>query len=513
MLFKIMKFGKKVTIKQTFFTNKKSLFFLAYLLVLPELTFAQLAAFPGAEGFGAVAIGGRGGDVYRVTKLTDDGSPGTLRDAIESANGPRTIVFTVGGNIKLESKLKILSDGLTIAGQTAPGGGITLYGYPLDITNRSSIIIRYLRVRPGDFNAKGIPGKPGRGNQDLKGAGGDGISLHGTTNTILDHVSISWSMDEALDISGGSKNVTVQHSIISEGLFNSFHHKGRHSRATLFRGMNSPDEMSDKSGGFSLVGNILAHCNMRMPLVGGEAHPSDDTSIDQIRGLNIDVENNIIYNWGQRNGHTATNAAVNMNYVNNYLIAGPSTVDTDPPGEHSNLNTAMRIEEDEDDLDRFFMYQSGNHMDTDKDSLHNGALVGDEVFIGFETFERLSTRHAFPEVTTLSAEDAYNVVLAKAGASISRDDIDTRLIDNVMTRSGKLIDSQEDVGGIVPIANGTAPADSDQDGMPDTWETTHGLNPDNSDDGRDFTISNEGYTNLEVYLNELASTPSDGLLD
>jgi pectate lyase len=161
----------------------------------------QLKAFACAQGFGATATGGRGGDVYHVTKLSDDGSRGTLRHAINSASGPRTVVFDIGGIIKLNSRLKLKTDNITLAGQTAPGGGITLAGYPFDIVNRSDVIIRYIRFRVGDYNARDPDGgNNGKGNKNLGGAGGDAIFAENVNRLILDHISASWSMDESVDI-------------------------------------------------------------------------------------------------------------------------------------------------------------------------------------------------------------------------------------------------------------------------------------------------------------------------
>ena len=473
----------------------------------------NLPAFPCATGFGATATGGRGGDVYHVTKLSDNGSSGTLRHGLTSATGPRTIVFDVGGNIALKQKLKLPKDNVTIAGQTAPGGGITLSGYPFVIEGRKNIIVRYLRIRTGDFNAKGS----GNGKNNLAGEAGDSLSIYRSDRIMIDHVTASWSMDENLGLNF-STNVTIQHSLFSEGLFNSYHRKGPHSRGTLVGGFAKGARYTQLKDGFSFYQNLFAHFNMRNPVVGGQKCPDPGQSRADLGGANLDFVNNVIYDWGERSGHTATNAIVHMNYINNYLIAGPSTKGG-TPSKSSNLHTAMRVEKDKyknlcktkntkwaDDLNQFFIYYSGTYMDTDKDSNHNGHLVGDAAFINFEAFERLNARYAFPAMSyQTSAQDAYTTVLADAGASRSRDAIDARIVNEVQTRTGHIIDSQSEVGGLVPLAQGTAPLDSDGDGMPNAWETSHGLNPSSANDRNGIGLSPAGYTNLEVYLNSLTS--------
>ncbi len=471
----------------------------------------ELLAFPGARGFGARASGGRGGSIYHVTTLADGSDEGTLRYGIEeiAPQGPLTIVFDVSGNIKLERRLKITSSDLTIAGQTAPDGGITLSGYPtlLEGESRSerikNIIIRYLRFRTGDFNAHAFGLKPPKGRGDLGGNGGDGVTITFAENIIFDHVTVSWGMDETFDL-GQSKSVTLQNSMIYEGLFDSYHTNSskteieKHSRTTLIGGTNTPDEMNNKTKGYSFIGNVLAHSNMRMPVVGGEKH-------DLTRGTNIEFINNVIYNWGQRSGHTATNAMINMNYEGNYLIAGPSTKQG-TPSKHVNPRTAFRVEQETaDDLDKFLMYQTGNFIDSDRDGAHDGSGVGGEAFIDFEDHERLSERHHFPTADYRSATDAYDLVLTGAGSSLSRDRDDRRVVDDVRNREGRIIDSQDQIGGLSPIDSIRRPSDfdTDQDGMPDRWEDDHGLDRTRPSDASEVDPDTAGYTNLEVYLDSL----------
>ncbi len=465
---------------------------LAFISTTPVHAANQLKAFACAEGFGAFATGGRGGDVYHVTKLTDDFSVGTLRHGIISATGPRTIVFDLGGYIKLNSWLNIRNDQITLAGQTAPGGGIAIIGYPLGIVDASDIIIRHMRFRVGDFNAADPNGGGnGKGNQDLRGEGGDAITVLRANNVMMDHLSASWSMDEVIGINE-SENLTLQHSLIAYSLNDSFNHRGPHSKGLLAYGNSTKQAVENGVGGYTFYRNLLAHHDNRSPLIGGKP-PA---------WMGAEFINNVVYDWGLRSGH---NGRVNimMNYVNNYLIAGPSL-------RAGNPNIAMRkIKEVDGD---FLIHYSGNYMDLDQDRNHDGQLVGDVAFNGFKENERLSERLPFPVINNVaSAEAAYQKVLAESGASLVRDSIDRRAVDEVRKRSGGLINSPSDVGGLVALARGTAPIDSDKDGMPDNWEQQHGLDPNDAIDRNGTDLSSIGYTNLEVYLDSIVA--SAGLCD
>ena len=531
-----------------------------------EVSYADdgsIHAFPGAVGRGAISQGGRGGDVYHVTNLQDDKSgkiPGSLRYGLEKAKEHTTIVFDVGGIIHLQARLKVRKSYLTIAGQTAPGEGITLAGYPLDIGKDcpvaplgqvyysgscgksfgfTDIIIRYVRFRPGDFNARGVKGHrnangiigAGNGNGDLGGDGGDAIFCVNSERIIFDHVSASWSMDEAIDLAWSS-NVTIQNSIVSEGLLNSF--KGKpHSRTFLTIGFDKISDINQGKGGYTLYRNLLAHSNMRNPLVGGyakykktkdsngktkrtkipltaaELSPTNPDALFQ----RMDFINNVVYDWGERSGHTGRGNIL-LNYVNNYLISGPSTKSSGTSGGGNNSGVAMR--EENDDESTFHIYHAGNYMDLDKDGNHDGNPALGSAFAGFEPGEVKSQPLSFMMSGFISAQNSYTSVLADAGASLHRDAVDARIVNEVKTRKGKIIDSQYDVNGLDNVLEDagilgptSSTQDADRDGMPDSWETANGLNPGNASDRNGKGLSAVGYTNLEVYLSSLVRKVED----
>ena len=251
----------------------------------------ELIAFPGAEGAGKFTKGGRGGDVYRVTNLNDSGD-GSFRDAIESISGSRTIVFDVAGTIRLKSNLEIREvSNLTIAGQTAPGKGITFADYPIKIHNSKQVIMRYLRVRLGDEN------KP-------PNSGFDCIEVNHNEDIILDHLSLSWGIDGNGDFRG-LKNVTLQWIIFSEALNNSIHEKGAHGMCTSFR---------QPKGQATIHHNIYASSRNRHPSIGGG---SDVTEFC----------NNVNYNWKTSNNIDGEQ----INVMGNYYKAGPSMEEDIPP--------------------------------------------------------------------------------------------------------------------------------------------------------------------------------------
>lgn len=399
-----------------------------------------IPAFPGAEGFGANAIGGRGGTVYVVTNLNDSGS-GSFRDAVSQPN--RIVVFAVGGLVKISSRV-VISHHVTIAGQTAPGGGITIYGNGVSYSNAHHTITRYIRYRMG---------KGGDSGKDAMGIA-DGHDM------IFDHVSVSWGRDETFSINGDVSNVTISDTLIAQGL-------ETHSCGGL---------MQTSTGGVSIIRSLYIDNKTRNP---------------KVKGVNEYV-NNVVYNWGSGGGYIAGGESAGQSYVNimnNVFISGPSTT----------INPFTRGNEN------FHAYVQRNYYDFNK----NGVLDGSEIEQTAEDYANVdfqSIRYDYPTVNTLlDPLDAYAKVIAGVGASKSRDNVDTLLIGEVKSLGtlGELI-SDETVspwssGG--PITGGTAPQDTDGDGMPDDWEIANGLDPNVNDAMGDK--KGEGYANIEYYINSL----------
>ncbi|MGC4087424.1 MAG: hypothetical protein QM756_05950 [Polyangiaceae bacterium] len=339
-------------------------------------------AFPGAEGFGKNTLGGRLGDVYHVTSLADSGA-GSLREGVTTASGPRTIVFELSGTIALASDLRIQAKSkLTIAGQTAPGDGITLRNHALFVDASQHIVVRYLRMRLGD----------------TAGVESDAASVTNSSNIIFDHCSLSWSVDSVFDLTKYTGLATVQWSIMSEALMNSVHSKGPHSMAVGWDGKGA--------GGSSYHHNLLASCNSRMPRVDG-IDPAGNP------GPLVDMRNNVIYNWGS--GLAYGGEFANMNFIANYLKPGPSSTNLGWLFEVS--GAAGRI------------YVSGNYVDGQSGISSNNASGVNQGVVS-QVFSVVS-------MPTDTAAAAYDSVLALVGASKVRDSVDTRIINDVRNRTGK----------------------------------------------------------------------------
>ena len=431
-------------------------------VTLRNLRPSHAPAFPGAEGFGKYTVGGRGGKVIEVTSLHDAG-PGSFRAAV-SAKGPRTVVFRVSGTIALESELKIREPYLTIAGQTAPGDGICIKNYQVNF-DTSQVIMRYLRFRPGDEKGK---------EQDAFGGAGNQI--------VVDHCSASWGVDETFSINKAA-NLTVQWCLVSESLYHSIHKKGNHGYGGLWGGP-----------GGSWHHNILAHHSSRNPRASG--------NVDS--GL-MDYRNNVIYNWGFNSAYGGE--LWPRNWINNYYQSGPATDDK--------VRGRIFLQKDP----RGKMFAAGNFVAgfpaISADNWNGGINFAPD---GEATEKTLRVDRPFvvAPVTTQSAEVAYGLVLAQAGASRVRDAVDRRVVEEIRTGTatfgesykggGKgIIDSQKDVGGWPELRSLPAPVDTDHDGVPDVWELAHGLNPRDPADGPRATTPG-GYTHLERYLNSLVST-------
>jgi hypothetical protein len=437
---------------------------------------AQLA-FPGAEGYGRYAVGGRGGKVIEVTNLNDDG-PGSLRDAINQEIGPRTIVFTVSGNIKLESRLVANQPYITIAGQTAPGEGITITRAPIGLTGNDGIV-RFLKVRIGG------------------GRTFDGMGLTGADYSIIDHCSISWTIDESFS-SRGAHHITLQRTLISEALNVAGHGKYEAGKMHGYAATIGGD-----IGSFHH--NLLAHNYGRNWSIGG------GLSGDGFYTGRLDITNNVVYNWGKR---TTDGGANEVNFVNNYYKPGASTaIFVALNAQHEGVGKGMQ---------RY--YFDGNVMPGyfDEKSQDKGrkSTVTNKEKVEYETFV---DKPFFPSyVDTQSAKAAYKNVLSDVGANQPFfDKHDNRIIGETLKGTftykgsksglGGMIDNEQDAGGWPNFASETRPADwdTDHDGLPNWWEKAFGLN-ENSKAG-DFSDANQdtdkdGFTQLDNYLDWL-STP------
>ncbi len=398
--------------------------------------------------------GGRGGTVYEVTSL-DDAGPGSLREGLGQGN--RTIVFRVGGTITLRSPLALRHPFVTIAGQTAPGGGICLREYPFSIRTHD-VVVRYLRCRLGD----------------VQGIQGDCLTLdRGTRDVVLDHCSASWSIDESLSLAGDVGNVTVQWCLIAEALNRSKHAKGAHGYGSLAR----------SNGQVSLHHNLWAHNDARNPRLGDDyGRPPYPM---------FDVRNNVIYDYGAT-CTGLTQGILKVNYVANFIRSGPSSKASHP----------IRVGGPSD----MRFYIKDNVVDGDDGLTADNSRFFDPVEInGKRQVQTVAEPFAAPSVTTLPAREALERVLVGVGASRPRRDaVDSRIVDEVRNRGGAIINSQSEVGGWPELKSAPALDDVDHDGMPDAWEVRHGLDPRNSLDGPKPSAAGSGYTNLEIYLNELA---------
>ena len=440
------------------------------LIFITSNVFSQQLAFPKAEGFGRFAKGGRGGDVYSVTNLNDSGI-GSLRYGIETATCPRTIVFDISGNIYLSKQLKIINPDITIAGQTAPGDGITLTGYALYV-QADNIIIRYFRCRLGDSNSEIS----------------DAISITNGKNIMLDHVSASWSVDETLSCQSGTvDSLTVQWCLISESLNNSIHKKGGHGMGGIIGALHQ-----------SFHHNLYAHHNSRSPKVTGRRH------------CEVDFRNNVIYNWGNNNCYDGTSSYIN--WVNNYYKAGPATNNKcrfrifqlfDNQIEEGNHNSPEDSKKYKTSL-----YAVGNYIEGSPKITTDNWAGGIEFMEGATKAKNRAYKSPFiaPVINEQPAIEAYPLVLSQAGASRKRDFIDMRIVNEVKTGTstyGKngIIDTPNDVGGLPTLLSTKPFEDTDKDGMPDVWEKQKGLNPKNPDDRN--IVNTDGYTMLEEYLNSI----------
>lgn len=449
----------------------------------PVQVIETATAFPGVEGFGKYATGGRGGKVIKVTNLNDAGA-GSLREAID-ASGARIIVFEVSGNIILKSKIQINNGDLTIAGQSAPGDGVCIQNYEVNV-NVSNVIIRFMRFRMGDLTQNEQDALWGRYKE----------------NIVIDHCSMSWSIDECSSFYA-NKNFTMQWCMLSESLNKSFHEKDDHGYGAIWGGSNA-----------TFHHNLLAHHNSRNARFDGGNRSGTGKSpfgIDK-----VDYRNNVIYNWGSNSAYGGENGEYNI--VNNYYKAGPGTTS-------SKKSRIMEISM-ETDLTNYSpgfgkFYIDGNFVDGNATVTANNWNGGVDAGSGLGTanynLARQSTAFSAEPITTHTALQAYNVVILYGGASYKRDAVDTRIINEVKngtttfkgSKTGKLgiIDSQNDVGGWPALLQTAILKDTDGDGMPDDWEIANKLDASKANaNGRDLSSA---YDNIEVYLNSLVKNITD----
>lgn len=431
---------------------------------VPFPDYGEVLAFPGAEGYGRNAVGGRYGEVYHVTTLDDSGK-GSLRDAVSRPN--RIIVFDVSGVIRLKSALSF-SKNLTVAGQTAPGDGVVVYGSPLSFSGADNLICRYLRIRMG------VNGKEGK----------DAAGIAYGSNMIFDHLSVTWGRDECFSINGDPKkpsdpprDITIQNSFIGQGL-------QPHSCSGLIQ--------TAANHGVTLYRNLYIDNKTRNP---------------KVKGLNQFV-NNVVYNWGNGGAYIMGDSEQisEADIRNNYFIVGTTrnfdgkTLGATAPFTRYNEN--------------FRAYLAGNYYDANKDGALNGREMtredctkrtqvnGVEVIVTPTFLDKPADVH--PAISgVLTAEEAYRWIVEQGGASLpARDQVDRYLIEELTSLGlkGEIIQSELDLpmGGPGELKSAVKPLDSDNDGMPDEFEDRYGLNKNDPTDA--MKIASNGYTNIENYI-------------
>ena len=519
---------------------KKSLL-LAGALALCTPLFADDAAapaFPGAEGHGRFTTGGRGGKIVHVTNLNDSGE-GSLRWAM-AQSGPKTIVFDVSGYIDLKSQLDVTSN-TTIAGQTAPEGGITLRYYTLYFGKCDNVIVRFIRSRRSQV-------------KDVND-GADATWGRRRKNIIIDHCSFSWSIDEVASFYD-NRNFTMQWCTIGEGLANPGHSKGAHSYGGIWGGKEA-----------SFHHNYLTHIQNRAPRFNGARYEWDgwdktkyENTVDAER---VDFRNNVLYNWGNGNGCYGGPGGGYINIVNNYYQAGPGTKNKTRVTEVSvgssgnSTNEALRGLCSRYYIDGNYVAAASKPENYDWSGVkYDGGLTtvkgvrympdpnhkfGEKVeYVDIDGKDYVCVQLDEPIdagiVTTQSAQTVYDKVLNFCGASLYRDAVDARYMEEARTGTVTYHGKEAYVdknGKVYPISNtegildfindpnveenpntASFPVltsisrpdnfDTDRDGMPDDWELANGLDPDNADDANLYTVDAKGiYTNVEVYINSL----------
>ena len=427
---------------------------LPQLAALAEPAPFSLPAFPGAEGFGSTTPGGRGGRVIAVTNLHPDG-PGSLREAL-SAREPRLVVFRVGGTIQLMKDLEITSPFVTVLGQTAPANGICLRGAGLRIATHD-VVIRHLRVRPGDAKQGPRPE-----NRDGIGIGNEQVAIH---DIVLDHCSVSWAIDENVQLWYPCHDITIQWCLIAESLERSLHPKGRHGMGLL---------VGDHAKRISVHHNLFAHNMDRNPLLKGDTE--------------TEVVNNLVYNW--RNFATGCtdpegSGLHRADVIANLYLPGPQTNNRFGVGIDRNVKPGS------------LLYLRGN-LDParERDAGDEWAVTASRAEHDVRAKDRLLPGD---RITTSPAAELPHLVLSAVGATLpKRDALDQRIVTSVEERGGQIINSP---GECPDYQGGPAPTDTDTDGLPDDWEQRHGLDREDAADAA--KLSPKGYAWIEVFANEL----------
>lgn len=423
--------------------------FFTSLLVINQCAYAQQLAFPGAEGFGKYATGGRTGTVFHVTNLANTGT-GSLRDAVSASN--RIVVFDVAGVIRITDRI-VVSSNIYLAGQTAPGEGITVYGNGWSFSNANNTICRYMKIRMGEVGTSG---------KDANGIA-DGHDM------IFDHCSISWGRDETFSINApDALNITIQNTAMCQGLLT-------HSAGGLIQ----------TNGGVTLYRNLYA---------------DNGTRNNKLKGVNQYV-NNIVYNWsagayimgGDSEGESFSNA------VSNCFIQGPI-----PGTRPFSVGNSL-----------YHIYATDNIHDSDHNGLFNPYIIQQSEFGGGPDFK--ATPYAYPILPTIAANTLLDQSLPTVGASLPyRDFVDYYVVNEVKSlgKRGQFIGNETALPFGVPSSwslwPGTKRIDTDNDGIPDDWETAHGLNPNLATDA--MVITSNGYTNIENFINGIDASYSQTYL-
>ena len=431
----------------------------------PFTNYGEVLAFPGAEGFGRYTTGGRGGQVVHVTNLEDDGE-GSLRDAISKPN--RIVVFDVSGIINLKSVL-VFSKNLTVAGETAPGDGVSLYGNRVSFSGADNLICRYLRMRMG---TQGTDGK-------------DAAGVANGNNMIFDHLSVGWGRDENFSInSTTSRDITIQNSIIGQGLQN-------HSCGGLIQ--------TGLDHGITLFRNLYIDNKTRNP---------------KVKGLNQFV-NNVLYNWGDGAAYNMSGDSQGESLTDiedNYFIVGPIEHNWKNDGTGQIVDSPVTPAKPFIGGNELFStYCVNNYYDSNKDEILNGVEIQPssnwaELCSGTPTFLTTAPSQFCKIKQQTNATDAYNWVVKYVGASLPvRDQVDNYLIGELTSlgKHGSIIQNERNkdqfpLGGPGDIKVADKQLDSDNDGMPDAFEDKYGLDKNDPKDAS--KISGNGYTNIENYI-------------